>query len=819
MRKSMKLRTTLLMSIALFVSLFVFAVSMQFAPKVNADSTIFTNQQTQIRTKTQENGISGIRFTTTVDLTGSDISSDAEFGLLVAKTADLDGKALNFDLANFDQVATKVPAGVFVTKTETSLVYQVVVAGIPASDYGTSITAVPYVIDGETTIVASSGQDHSIAEVASALIARGDESADKLIGYVDGVTDENSLVVDVESVELEVEDTYNLEVSVTPNYLVPVYASDDVSVATVKDGVITAVGAGTANITVTLGSTVKTVVVNVAEPVVADAEDAEAVKHIYAKGSSKWAGYNTVGEVVEYSSTTLTKPNGVEGESLVKYTLTSTDTHASGKLVNSTPLRYQQGGSYALTAEQVEVNFSKAVLSFWFYNASSVDIKICFADNVDIYHHTVSKAYLTAKAGEWTKAEFALSLTGATKANYHFVISLFTDRIQYEELNYYIDNVTIYEPFIPDAEDTKALVHLHAVGSDRWPGCNTTGEIIEYATLDGISKPDGVTGDSLIKYTFTSAGNWVNSLPLRFTNGAEKAFDEEESKLDFSIAYISFDVYNPNGVDFTAYLAKSANGYFHTTNKVDSVAVKKGEWTKVEFSLASFDITKSYDVAIFMAASITAGAGATYYLDNVTIYEKHPEAPTDKTTLSYAEWAIANNGSYDFNATNIPVDENGVSWLKVDNKDAKITEGKTKLKVTVNFTTFGTMLASSVHDGQNGTYKFSFGFRHGGEYTTWADAQHATYGCIIGTAKDTSTPGAAFKFGFKVYSGSLLVIDHQGGWSYASTTGSGHSGSANKMQLSTDVDYVFEIDVTNNCAGELLLNFGASSIIKGIEWA
>ncbi len=267
MRKSMKLRTTLLMSIALFVSLFVFAVSMQFAPKANADSTIFTNQQTQIRTKTQENGISGIRFTTTVDLTGSDISSDAEFGLLVAKTADLDGKALSFELENFDQVATKVPAGVFVTKTETSLVYQVVVAGIPASDYGTSITAVPYVIDGETTIVASSGQDHSIAEVASALIARGDENSDKLIGYVDGVTDENSLVVDVDNLSLKVEDTYELEVSVTPNYLVPVYASENEEIATVVNGVVTAVSAGSTNITVTLGSIVKTIEVTVkAEP-------------------------------------------------------------------------------------------------------------------------------------------------------------------------------------------------------------------------------------------------------------------------------------------------------------------------------------------------------------------------------------------------------------------------------------------------------------------------------------------------------------------------------------------------------------------------
>ena len=93
----------------------------------------------------------------TVDLTGSGISNEAEFGLLIAKTEELEGNKLDFNLSNIDDVAVKVKAQTYIDQTENGFKYQVVINGIPESDYGVSLTAVPYVIDGENKLEVKSG--------------------------------------------------------------------------------------------------------------------------------------------------------------------------------------------------------------------------------------------------------------------------------------------------------------------------------------------------------------------------------------------------------------------------------------------------------------------------------------------------------------------------------------------------------------------------------------------------------------------------------------------------------------------------------------
>ena len=150
-----KKRSTLLLSIVMFVSLLLcFTMNFGVAQKANAQGEIFANQEIQIRLKTQDSEICGIRFTITVDAAEAASLANPEYGVLVAKTNDLNGKALNFDLENFEQIASKVPAQVFAEESDTAIVYQVVINGIPESDYNTKITAVPYSIDGETVIVA-----------------------------------------------------------------------------------------------------------------------------------------------------------------------------------------------------------------------------------------------------------------------------------------------------------------------------------------------------------------------------------------------------------------------------------------------------------------------------------------------------------------------------------------------------------------------------------------------------------------------------------------------------------------------------------------
>lgn len=264
MAHKQKMRSTLLLSIAMFVSCLALCFTMNFgvAQKANAQGEIFANQEIQIRLKTQDSEICGIRFTITVDAAEAASLANPEYGVLVAKTNDLNGKALNFDLENFEQIASKVPAQVFAEESDTAIVYQVVINNIPESDYNTKITAVPYAIDGETVIVAEEGQSYAIAEVANILVSNGSNEAG-LLEYIDSVLETGEVIVPT-SLELTKGEEKKIDVTVNPSYLTPSYSTEDDSIITVdKQGVVTAIGLGTANVIVEIGSTKKTVPVTV----------------------------------------------------------------------------------------------------------------------------------------------------------------------------------------------------------------------------------------------------------------------------------------------------------------------------------------------------------------------------------------------------------------------------------------------------------------------------------------------------------------------------------------------------------------------------
>ena len=131
---------------------------------------------------------------------------------------------------------------------------------------GTVIAARAYIENGEDVVYAEQTIERSIAQVASEAVAEGDDH-EELLAYIDGaLKTENggSFAVAESSLDLYVGDSKKLTVTIAPAELTAIYASDNGEVVSVsQDGTLTALAEGSANVTVTLGSAVKTVEVSV----------------------------------------------------------------------------------------------------------------------------------------------------------------------------------------------------------------------------------------------------------------------------------------------------------------------------------------------------------------------------------------------------------------------------------------------------------------------------------------------------------------------------------------------------------------------------
>ena len=147
----------------------------------------------------------------------------------------------------------------------------------------------------------------------------------------------------------------------------------------------------------------------VVPPVEPDEDDAAALDHIYATGSTKWAGATTSNEVVAYSEEGITKPEGLTGDTLIKYTYTSTNVDASGTHINTIPLRYFNGAQWVLSDEQKALDYSKAEISFYLYNPNDFALPVYLTNAVTVYFNTVNKGTATAAANGWTKITFSLA--------------------------------------------------------------------------------------------------------------------------------------------------------------------------------------------------------------------------------------------------------------------------------------------------------------------------------------------------------------------------------------------------------------------------
>lgn len=192
----------------------------------------------------------GIRFSTYVKESVYD--ETYTYGTLIYPAELLGDNALTIETVDVRNIETDIWAE---SDAEGYKLYHSVLTEIPAEFYGTKLVARSYVLSNGTYTYVDNAQTRSIAQVAASALANGEkDSADNLlVNYVDKTVTSFSLNT-TEKQSLKAGDTFTLVAQVEPADYEVAWKTSNASVAQVKDGVVTAVGAGTATITASLGS-------------------------------------------------------------------------------------------------------------------------------------------------------------------------------------------------------------------------------------------------------------------------------------------------------------------------------------------------------------------------------------------------------------------------------------------------------------------------------------------------------------------------------------------------------------------------------------
>ena len=228
------------------------------AQDVNESPSVEIIQGASVRIS--DDGYSGIRFTATVEeayLTG--LGGYDSMGILVVPTELLGENSLEAGVEN----VVDIPATVFATGEEGYKTFNAVIYNVPEEDYGTEISARAYVKKTDGSYVYSTADTivrRSLAETASLAIKDGLTDS-KLFDYVDKAV--TSFTMAENAVSLAVSESVALSAYVTPSNIAIIWESSDEGIATVKDGIVTAVSEGNATIYAKVGSLVKEITVNV----------------------------------------------------------------------------------------------------------------------------------------------------------------------------------------------------------------------------------------------------------------------------------------------------------------------------------------------------------------------------------------------------------------------------------------------------------------------------------------------------------------------------------------------------------------------------
>ena len=294
----------------------VCCLSLFFVRSVSAQTEtadIYMADGAAVRYKEQEEtDRSGIRFDAFVSSEYKSENPSAAYGMLLIPASELGEGALTKETAGAIDKETEVWRAE--SDTEGYDKFSTVLYNIPESAYGTVIAARAYIENGEDVVYAEQTIERSIAQVASEAVAEGDDH-EELLAYIDGaLKTENggSFTVAESSLDLYVGDSKKLTVTIAPAELTAIYASDNGEVVSVsQDGTLTALAEGSANVTVTLGSAVKTVEVSVTELGIAGAP----VREVACNADGTAAEFDLTGIVCdngEYVAGTVTNSDGGE---------------------------------------------------------------------------------------------------------------------------------------------------------------------------------------------------------------------------------------------------------------------------------------------------------------------------------------------------------------------------------------------------------------------------------------------------------------------------------------------------------------------------
>ena len=263
MRKKFTLVASLAFAAALSAG--VAGVSIQ----ANADTwTGFAVKATSVRIGNgTKDDPSGLRFQTVATGLTADLKAqypNAECYTTISFTSNVEGTEKSY--------STNVP----VTVWESENSWNTVLLEIPASDYGTVITAQSFIKLNETTVYETAAVTSSIAKTASLVMQKtGIENA-TLNAYAAGGL--QSLTLNETSGVLTAGDTVQLTATTQPAGYGVLWSSDDEGIATVDNtGKVTAVGAGTTTITARMGGKTATYTVTSKMPYKLNFEDGKNV--------------------------------------------------------------------------------------------------------------------------------------------------------------------------------------------------------------------------------------------------------------------------------------------------------------------------------------------------------------------------------------------------------------------------------------------------------------------------------------------------------------------------------------------------------------
>ena len=264
------LTTSLIASFALTTAL---GVSVFAMPKAEADFSDFT-MDTGASVKMDE--ATGIRFTANVgEKTQASLenATNIVFGTLISKNMGDDGKLTLDDVADESLGVKNLVTAVWADGADsyansTTKKYNGAIVGdstnvFPEEKYTTALNAVGYVkytVDSvEYVEYTTNTANRSLAQAAANAVANGVEDTN---GFLAGVLDTVGVAIEKESVDMVVGGKETVATSAYAQDGI-VWDSNDKNVVTVENGVLTAVGEGTATVSVTLDEYSDSITVNV----------------------------------------------------------------------------------------------------------------------------------------------------------------------------------------------------------------------------------------------------------------------------------------------------------------------------------------------------------------------------------------------------------------------------------------------------------------------------------------------------------------------------------------------------------------------------